>query len=263
MNKTSWGFAGVLLVIQLGFCAISEAGTVTWSIKTSGNTVVCSGNGNDTVNLPAACGADLDFQASGGTARIEAIDSGTNDILQLVNTRIVAKKNLTDYVLTFDHTFAPGPTAQDYSPIYYRTHMYGTTISGNLPANKITVTSTVEHPVGTPLLNAATMPAPPPQANFNYYVSPGTNTAMNQNRKIIVKVKFSLQNTKYINFGSGRFVKVSAQVYPDLDEEMPDQGAGNSSALMSEVQRIIENGGTACLGLSLSDGGCAGVHIVK
>lgn len=268
MNNTSWGFAGVLLVIQLGFFAISEAGTVTWSVKTSGGTVVCEGSGSGTANLPATCGADLDFQASGTTARIEAIDTGTNDLLQLVNTRIVAKKNLTDYVLTFDHTFAPGPTMLDYTPIFYRTHMYGTNISGNLPANKITVTSTVEHPVGTPLLNAAPTPAPPPQINFNYYDSPSTNTAMNQNRKIIVKVKFSLENTKYINFGSGRYVKVSAQINPDPgtippDDTIPGQNAGTTSALLSEVQRMIENGGTVCLGLSLSDGGCAGVHIVK
>lgn len=239
MNNTSWGFAGVLLVIQLGFCGISEAATVTWSVKTSGGNVVCSGSGIGTANLPAVCGANLQFQASGGTARIEAIDTGTNDTLQLVNTKIVAQSDLTDYVLTFDHTFVPGPKFADYHPIYYRTQMYGTNISGNAPANKITVTSTVEHPVGTPLLNAAPTPAPPPLINFSYYVSPSTSTAMDQNRKIIVKVKFSLENTGYINFGSGRFVKVSAQAYPDPPDgvgNIPRQGAENTSPT-SEVQR--------------------------
>ena len=263
MNKTSWVFIGVLLVIQLGFCAISEAGTVTWSVKTSGGTVVCSGEGNGTANLPATCGADLEFQASGGTARIEAIDAGTNDILQLLNARIVAKKDLTDYALIFDHTFAPGPTKNDYTPIYYRTHMYGTSMSSFDPAvNKITVTSTVEHPVGVPLLNAALTQAPPPQVNFSYYASPSTTTAMDQNRKIIVKVTFSLQNTKNINFGGSRFVKVSAQAFADPPPD-DGQGAENTSALLSGIQRMIENGGKACLGLSLSDGSCAGVQIVK
>lgn len=265
MKKRWWVFIAVLLVIQLGFFAISEAGTVTWSVKNSGGTVVCEGTGSGTANLPATCGTDLDFLASGNPARIEAIDTGTNDILQLVNTKIVAKMNLTDYVLTFDHTFAPGPTKEDYTPIYYRTHMYGT-ISGAAPANKITVTSTVENPVGTVLLNAAPAPAPPPLA-FDAWTSPSTDTAMAGERKIVVKVKFSLQNTKNINFPGGRFVKVSAQTSPDPPDgyEGPrsPQGAGNTSALLSEVQRMIADGGSACLGLSLSDGGCAGIHIVK
>lgn len=260
MNKQTWAWAGVLLTIQLGVCSLAEAGTVTWSVK-NGGTVVCQGTGSNTANLPATCGSDLDFVGSGGTARIEAIDTGTNDILQLVNTKIVAKKDLTDYVLSFDHTFAPGPTKQDYSPIYYRTHMYGTYISGTAPANKITVTSTVEHPVGTALLNAAPTPAPPPQLNFNYYASPSTDTAMDQNRKIIVNVKFSLQNTKYINFSSGRFVKVTAQSFPDPpDSERPQADSGS---LLSEIEQMIESGGTVCVGVSLRDGSCAGIHVVK
>lgn len=260
MNTKTLVWAGVILAVQLGVCSLAESGTVTWSVK-NGGTVVCEGTGNNTANLPATCGSDLDFVGSGGTARIEAIDTGTNDILQLMNTKIVAKKNLTDYVLTFDHTFTPGPTKNDYSPIYYRTHMYGTYISGLAPDNKITVTSTVEHPVGTPLLNAAPTPAPPPQLNFNYYDSPNTTTDMNGDRKIIVKVKFSLQDTKYINFGVGRFVKVIAQSFPDPpDSERPQV---DSSSLLSEVEHMIESGGTACVGVSLRDGSCAGIHIVK
>lgn len=262
MKKRWWVFITILLVIHLGLFANSEAGTVTWSVKNSGGTVVCSGTGNGTVNLPATCGTALDFQGSGGTARIEAIDTGTNDILHLVNTKIVAKTNLTDFLLTFDHTFAPGPTSGDYTPIYYRTRMFGT-ISGAAPANKITVTSTIEHPVGTVLLTAAPTPAPPPLA-FDVWQSPSTTTAMTGNRRITVKVKFSLQSTKNINFPGGRFVKVSAQITQDPPtEKEPGQETENTNGLLSQIQRMIENGGAACIGLSLSDGGCAGIHIVK
>lgn len=256
----------ILLAIQAGTLASSEAGTVTWSVKNSGGTVICSGSGNGTANLPATCGTALEFQDSGGTAKIEANDTATNDLLYLVNTKIVAKTNLTNYLLTFAHTFTPGPSSGDYSPIYYRTHMYGT-ISGASPANKITVTSTVEHPVGTVLLTAAPTPAPPPLA-FNVWHSPSTATAMTGNRKITVKVKFSLENTKNINFPGGRFVKVTAQAVPDCpdDDEACAEGIGSGnmpSSLLSELKRILENGGTACLGLSLPDESCAGIHIVK
>jgi hypothetical protein len=262
MKKRWWVFITILLVIHLGLFTNSEAGTVTWSVKNSGGTVVCSGTGNGTANLPATCGTALDFQGSGGTARIEAIDTGTNDILHLVNTKIVAKTNLTDYLLTFDHTFVPGPTSGDYTPIYYRTRMFGT-ISGAAPANKITVISTIEHPVGTVLLTAAPTPAPPPLA-FDVWLSPSTTTAMTGNRKIIVKVKFSLQSTKNINFPGGRFVKVSAQISPDDPPGRdPEPKPEDTNDLLLQVQRMIENGGTACIGLSLSDGGCAGIHIVK
>ncbi len=145
--------------------------------------------------------------------------------------------------------------------------MYGT-ISGAAPANKITVTSTVEHPVGTVLLTAAPTPAPHPLA-FNVWHSPSTGTAMTANRKITVKVKFSLENTKNINFPGGRFVKVSAQSVPDCsDDDGEDCGPGPDpgnvpSSLLSELKRLLENGGTACLGLSLPNEGCAGIHIVK
>src|SRR5262245_37458421 len=108
MNKQTCACAGILLAIQLGVCSLAEAGTVTWTVK-NGSTTVCQGSGVGTAYLPANCGSDLDFVTSGtsGSARIEAIDTGTNDLLQLVNTKIVAKKNLTGYVLTFDHTFIP------------------------------------------------------------------------------------------------------------------------------------------------------------
>lgn len=272
MKNRRWMFIIILFAIHSGLLGHSEAGTVTWSVKNSGGTVVCSGSGTDTVNLPATCGLPgnpiaLEFQGSGGTAKIGVSDQDTTDILFLVNTKIVAKMDLTDYILTFDHTFTPGPTSQTYTPIFYRTHMYGT-ISGAAPANKITVTSTVEHPVGTVLLTAAPTPAPPP-LGFNVWDSPSTGTAMTGDRKITVKVKFSLQNTKNINFPSGRFVKVSAQAAPDCPDDAEEEcNAGTSSgnmpiSLISELKKILENGGNACLGLSLPDKSCAGVHIAK
>lgn len=266
MAKQLWAWIAIITGIQLGVCSVAEAGTVTWSVKSNTGAVVCQGSGTNSVNLPATCGNDLDFIGSGGTAKIEAIDSGTNDILQLLFTRIAARKNITNYVLTFDHTFAPGPTKGDYTPIYYRTHMYGTYISGTAPANKISVTSTIEHPVGTPALNASVQPAPPPQVNFSYYQSPSTSGNWNQNRKIIVKVTFSLENTRYVNFGAGRFVKVSAQTYPDPQNDEVSRGAVSTrtlSDIQSEIQQSIESGDTACIGVALPDGSCAGIHISK
>lgn len=257
MNYSGWGIAAVVLVAHLGIYSVAEA--ITWSVKTNGGVVVCQGNGTPTANLPANCGSDLQFVASGAAAKIEAIDGGNNDILHLINTKIVALKNLTDYVLAFDHTFAPPPTINEMNPMYYRTRMFGTYISGSAPANKITVTSTVEHPVGTPLLSVALQSAPPPQLNFDYYASPFTTTNMNQNRKIIVNVKFSLQNTKYINFGTGRFIKVSAQDFPD-----PRDTEGESAISLSEIQKILEESdGIGCIGLSLPGGNCAGGLEVK
>ncbi len=263
MIRQEWALMAILSGIQLGVCSVAESGTITWSVKSNAGAVVCNGSGTNSVNLPAACGSDLDFVGSGGTARIEAIDTGTNDILQLLNTKIVAKKKVTDYVLTLDHTFSPGPTKSDYPTIYYRTHMYGTNISGTAPANKISATSTIEHPVGTPSLNASVQPAPPPQSNFNYYQSPYTNGDWNQNRKIILNVKFSLENTKYVNFGAGRFVKVSAQAFPDPQDEEGSGPEANPEGIMSEIQRLIENGGAACIGVSVPDGSCAGIHVTK
>ncbi len=265
MAKQLWAWMAIMIGIQLGVWSVAEAGTVTWSVKSNTGAVVCQGSGTNSVNLPATCGNALDFVDSGGTAKIEAIDSGTNDILQLLFTRIVAKTNITNYVLTFDHTFAPGPTKTDYTPIYYRTHMYGASISGTAPANKISVTSTIEHP-GTPALHASVQPAPPPLSNFNYYQSPSTSGDWNQNRKITVNVTFSLQNTKYVTFGAGRFVKVSAQTFPDPpdDEVSPKPGLTRSlSEIQSEVQQMLESGDTACIGVALPDGSCAGIHVLK
>lgn len=266
MVKQLWAWMSIIIGIQLGVWSVAEAGTVTWSVKSNTGAVVCQGSGTNSVNLPATCGNDLDFIDSGGTAKIEAIDSGTNDILQLLFTKIVAKKNIANYVLTFDHTFAPGPKKTDYTPIYYRTHMYGTNISGTAPANRISVTSTIEHPVGTPVLNASVQPAPPPATNFSYYQSPSTSADWDQNRKIIVRVTFSLENTKYVNFGVGRFVKVSAQTFPDPPEDEGSLKPGSTrsfSEIQSEVQQMIESGDTACIGVALPDGSCAGIHVSK
>jgi hypothetical protein len=257
MNYSGWGIAATVLVGHLGICSIAEA--ITWSVTDNGGTVVCNGSGGGTVNLPASCGADLQFMASSGTAKIEAVDIGTNDILRLVNTKILAQRTLTNYVLTFDHTFAPGPTSSDYTPIYYRTQMYGTYISGPAPANKITTASTVEHPVGTALLNVALQTAPPPQLNFNYYASPFTTTNMNQDRKIIVKVTFSLAIGKYVEFGTGKFIKVSAQTNPDVRGTPEDD---ESVVSLKDLQKIHKEGGrVACMGITLPDGGCAGIEV--
>jgi hypothetical protein len=259
MNDSGWVFAAVVMVAQLGISPLSEAGTVTWSVKTNTNTTVCQGSGSSTANLPATCGTDLQFTGSGGTAKIEAIDSPANDILRLVNTKIVAQKTLTNYVLTFDHTFDPGPTSSDYTPIYYRTQMYGTYISGTAPANKITTASTVEHPVGTALLNVALQTAPPPQLNFNYYASPFTTTNMTGPRKIIVKVTFSLAIGKYVEFGNGKFIKVSAQSIPDVSNAPQDD---ESVVSLKDLQKILKEGEpVACMGITLPDGGCAGIEV--
>lgn len=267
MKRTTWMVIIIAILLHQGFSGTLEAEAVTWSVKDAAGTVVCNGNQSTPATLPLNCGADLEFQSSGGIARIESIDTGTDDILQLVNTKIVAKKDLVDYVLTFDDTFAPGPS-NEYSPIYYRTQMYGS-ISGNLPNNKIVVTSILEHPVGTVYLTASPTSAPPPQANFNYWDSPFSDSAMNQPRKIIVNAKFSLQKTKYLTFPGGRFIKVSAQPYPD--EPAPTRGATPETGatgervdtVISEIQKALERGSKACVGLSLSDGGCAGIYIVK
>jgi hypothetical protein len=259
MNYSGWGIAATVLVGHLGLCSIAEA--ITWSIQNNGGTVVCNGSGGGTVNLPANCGADLQFisSGSGGVARIEAADSGANDSLRLVNTKILAQTTLTNYVLTFDHTFTPGPTSSDYTPIYYRTQMYGTYISGTAPANKITTASTVEHPVGTALLNVALQTAPPPQLNFNYYASPFTTTNMTQNRKIIVKVTFSLAIGKYVEFGTGKFIKVSAQTNPDVRDTPEDD---ESVVSLKDLQKILKEGRpVACMGITLPDGGCAGIEV--
>ena len=267
MSKRESVLLGVFVVIQLLIIGPTEASALTWAVENSGGTTVCSGNGVATAPLPvlpAMCGTgtDLEFQASSGTATIQAIDDGTNDILQLISTKIVAKKDLQNYVLTFEHTFNPGPTAQDYSPIFYRTHMYGAT-NGTAPNNRILVTSTVEN-AETPPLTATVTPAPPPLA-FNAWDSPSTDTAMIGPRKITVKVTFSLMKDKYINFtGSSRFVRVSAQINPDdpPDSLKPIQ-TGSLHTILSDLQGILVSGSKACVGLSLADGSCVGIQIAK
>lgn len=259
MRNPNWVFLSAVLVILQGVNWVSEAGAVTWSVKDSGGTIICSGSGNPFANLPTTCGASLEFQGSGDTARITSNDTGVNDILELLNTRIFAKQDLTDYVLTFEHTFAPGPTSANYTPIYYRTQMYGT-ISSVVAPNKITVTSTVQHPVGTELLNAGPLVHPPPQQlPFNKSQSPSTSTAMNLDRKIIVNVKFSLNTNRYVEFPNNRFVRVIAQPYPDD----PAGEDGNVGGPLGRTLDSLESGSKACVGLSLPDGGCAGISVTK
>ncbi|UVT19960.1 MAG: hypothetical protein H8K03_19615 [Nitrospira sp.] len=253
-----------------------EAGAINWKVTNlAGTTVYCSGSGAPTANLPATCNANLDFQSSGGTARIEAIDGGTNDILKLVNTKLVAKTTITDYVLTFEHVFVPGPTSVDYSPIYYNTRMNGR-INGASPSNKITLSSALEHPVGTQLFASSAITAQYPTITFDKTVSPtpSTTNVMTGNRKVIVKLKFSIASGQSIEFpATTGYARASAQMNPDdcPDEEDGQMGcppkdetvSAPSTSLLSELQGLLSQGSRACLGISLLDGGCIGVQIVK
>lgn len=277
MIRGQFKFLGVLIGALLGpFFQGPEAGAITWSVKNlAGTTTYCSGSGTPTANLPATCNANLDFVSSGGTARIEAIDGGNNDILKLANTKIVAKNTITDYVLTFEHDFAPGPSSAIYTPIYYNTRMKGR-FSGSSASNKITSWSIVEHPVGTPLFISSQLVAPPPNI-FDYQTSPGTPNSMSGTRKVILKVKFSLASGMNIDFPtSSDVVRVSAQMNPD---ECPDEEDGLAcsksehptttkptnpmTSLLSELSGLLIQGSKACLGISSQDGECIGMQIVK
>lgn len=261
MTQSYWRLVTALVVVPLGISWFSEAEALTWSVKNSAGTAICSGT---TGTLPATCGTVLQFQSVGGTARVEAVDGGANDILQLVNTKIVATADVSNYVMTFEHTFAAPPTKSDYTPIYYRTHMYGN-ISNSPTSNSLVVTSTIENPVGTVLLSAGPLSSSSGASSFDIWQSPSAPD-VSGNRRINVNMTFTLANTKYLYFPAGRFVKVSAQSYPDPKPDLTDMPAGDTTALhnlISEVLRVIEGGGSACLGVSLPDSVCSGMYFTK
>lgn len=265
----------------------TAASAITWSVTNSaGTTVYCSGTtAASTINLPAICNTNtygnpiLQFAPSSstsGAARIEAIDSGTNDVLKLINTKLLATNTITNYVLTFEHVFAPGPRSTDYSPIYYNTRMNGR-INGSSTSNKITLSSALEHPVGPPPLFASTtVTAQYPAIAFDKVVSPtpSTTNAMTGNRKVIIKLKFSIASGQSIEFPSGTgYARASAQMNPDdcpdeTDGEVcttpkPEETTTSTTSPLTELQELLNQGSRACLGISLLDGECIGMQIVK